>query len=368
MSVSAYGILQTGLVGMYNLRRKVLSSFSSDLLDDTRRQYGLGKRFTHEYLKQVFGDDYNDKYRNLADLFKRIDALQKMYVEFALTTNTRGASAFKNLKPYLGDHHKKYIDVGCAYGGFVVAFARAGYDAFGLEVDAGLARYGMLNCEDHRLHNRISVGSILDVASDLHGAFDIITCNDVIEHVPDAAKTLAILCQMLSPGGVLNMAIPNKDAISFVTSDGHFQLFGITLLEREYAKQYKFEMTGIEDNYEHMGEYFPLDFYTHRLLQNDLKMIRYLDRGFNRFGIKGMPALLSSLSEAYKRWCANDRVRVSDSLVRMVDDRYQGYCDRLHSDLKAARLSGDASHFISTYLTTFWNIIALKNPTNGVHS
>lgn len=345
---------------IFDLRRSVVSLLSSSLLDDVQRQYGLGRGFTHEYLKNSFGEGYDDKYRNLVDLFKQIDAIRKIHVDFALTSNARGKAAVRQLKPYINKSHRKYLDVGSAYGGFVVAFANAGFDAFGLEIDAGLARYGMLNCADFNLHDRITVGSILDVHDDQAGVYDLITCNDVIEHVSDAAKTLDILSRMLRVGGILNMMIPNRDAISFVESDGHFLLFGITLLEREYAKQYKFEMTGVEDSFEHMGEYFPLDFYRQRLLLNDLQIVRCQNSDSETPGISDIPPLLSRLSSAYQRWCENDQKRLSFEIGQMVNDKYLAYCEQLHSDLNVAKQCGDHSLFSSKYLTAFWNIVAIK--------
>lgn len=327
--------------------------------EDVAKHYGLGPRFVDDYLKRQIGDDYNEKYRNLQDLFAKVGSLRRMYLEFALSSNLRGSQTVNQLRPYFKSFHKNSIDVGCAYGGFVVAFAKAGFDAYGLELDEQFAHYGKLNCEDHGINDRISVGNILNTELEVIGKFDIITCNDVIEHVSDVESALFVLCKMLNNMGLLNMVIPNRDAISFVESDGHFQLFGITLLERNQAKQYKYEMTSIEDNYDHMGEYFPIDYYIDKLASNNMAIQKIGNHTLS--GLEETPLLLSKLTKAFQNWVENDRNRISSDLAKLISDKYSAYLHQLNIDYDAALASGESEYFETTYLSSFWDIVAIKN-------
>ena len=68
--------------------------------------------------------------------------------------------------------------------------------------------------------------------------FDVITCNDVIEHVTDPGIAIKHVASMLRNGGIAYFEIPNRDDVSAVIADGHYQLFGITQLEHDLAAQY----------------------------------------------------------------------------------------------------------------------------------
>ena len=74
----------------------------------------------------------------------------------------------------------------------------------------------------------------------------------------DVPKALQNIVCLLRPGGMLALEIPNKDSLFFVASDGHFNLFGITLLPRPEAIEYHRKFFPFEYD---VGYYHPLDFY-----------------------------------------------------------------------------------------------------------
>ena len=172
------------------------------------------------------------------DEIRGFDGPEPMWFEFAISTNLRGKKIRGLLEP-LRQEAGRYLDVGCGYAGTLVAFAKAGFDVFGIDVSENLVAYSKANCLDHDLHDRVRVGDILDekLVADL-GKFDVITCLDVIEHVPDAKQTMDHMVSLLKPGGMLLLEIPNKHFLEFVGSDGHFCFFGITLLPRPLAMKY----------------------------------------------------------------------------------------------------------------------------------
>ncbi len=68
--------------------------------------------------------------------------------------------------------------------------------------------------------------------------FDIVTCNDVIEHVLDPLHAIRNVADMLVPGGLAYFEIPNARFPGSIAEDIHFHFFGITLLDHEEAKEY----------------------------------------------------------------------------------------------------------------------------------
>jgi len=103
---------------------------------------------------------------------------------------------------------KQLLDVGCAHGWFLDAAAARGFDAIGLEPDpmiAGLAAAG---------GRRIWEGFFPDdVPQD--ASFDVITFNDVFEHLPDINTAITACLRLLRPGGILVLNVPSSAGIFY---------------------------------------------------------------------------------------------------------------------------------------------------------
>jgi GT2 family glycosyltransferase/2-polyprenyl-3-methyl-5-hydroxy-6-metoxy-1,4-benzoquinol methylase len=163
-----------------------------------------------------------------------------MYFENAITCNERGRVVANLLQKHTTIGDKRYLDIGCAYGGFLVAFAEQGAQVTGIDNDQALLNLAKYNLMDNHLDVRLLARDATR-ASDLtkfHASFDIITCNDVIEHVADPQALLRNISDMLASNGLAYFEIPNRYYARFVLQDGHYQLFGITLLDYPDAKQY----------------------------------------------------------------------------------------------------------------------------------
>lgn len=164
----------------------------------------------------------------------------RMWFEFAVTSNRRGRDVARMLSEHTNPAGKSYLDVGCAYGGFLVGFAELGARVQGLDLDPNLLHLARRNLAEQGVEaptHRLDATS-REFNERFSGAFDLITCNDVIEHVDDPAALVRNLAGALRPGGLLYLEIPNKDYPPYVLEDGHFRLFGITLLDHDEAAAY----------------------------------------------------------------------------------------------------------------------------------
>lgn len=98
----------------------------------------------------------------------------------------------------------RLLDVGTGQGDFGAA-ARKYFDFEGTEISSEGAR---LARERHGL--RVHEGELL--ALDLpRGAYDAITLWHVLEHLADPRATIARCAELLKPGGVVCVAVPNTD-------------------------------------------------------------------------------------------------------------------------------------------------------------
>jgi glycosyltransferase involved in cell wall biosynthesis/2-polyprenyl-3-methyl-5-hydroxy-6-metoxy-1,4-benzoquinol methylase len=168
--------------------------------------------------------------------------MYETYIRYALTTNVRGEELVHHLSQFLKFKNISYLDIGTAYGGFLVAFSKQGCRPYlGIEIDGKLVELCKLNLIENRLAS--DCVQQLDICGPLPNAlkgrrFDIITCTDVLEHVSDVPKALENIKSLMADGGHLYLEIPNRYHVNNVLSDPHFGLFGITLLEQDDAIEY----------------------------------------------------------------------------------------------------------------------------------
>ncbi len=97
--------------------------------------------------------------------------------------------------------YDRVLEIGCDAGDFA---ANLRGEVWGVEPDAEAATIAA-----GRLH-RVLIGTFEAVRADLPvGYFDVIVCNDVIEHMADHDRFLRQVGAYLAPGGVLIGSVPN---------------------------------------------------------------------------------------------------------------------------------------------------------------
>lgn len=98
------------------------------------------------------------------------------------------------------------LDVGCAFGGFLER-ARQYYTCEGLDISAYALAKARQTLPAITLHHASIEGFTAG------RTYDVITCFDVIEHVPDTDLALARLHALLAPDGILAIAVPVYDTL-----------------------------------------------------------------------------------------------------------------------------------------------------------
>ena len=95
------------------------------------------------------------------------------------------------------------LDVGCAAGSFMTAARAAGWQATGVELGEATAAAARERGLDVR------TGTLGDVMDELEGGYSLITFWDVLEHLRDPRRELALALGLLRPGGVVAATLPN---------------------------------------------------------------------------------------------------------------------------------------------------------------
>ena len=114
-------------------------------------------------------------------------------------------------------HATRILDVGCGAGLAAETLARHGHDVLGIDA-AGEA---IEAARAHAAGKHLTLAYRSCLAEDLiaEGArFPVITCLEVIEHVPDPAGFLRTLVKLLEPGGLLVLSTLNRTRRSWLTA------------------------------------------------------------------------------------------------------------------------------------------------------
>lgn len=99
----------------------------------------------------------------------------------------------------------RLLDIGCSEGRFgeEVRKLLPGCETWGVEADAKAA------AEAATRNDRVFHGLIGEVEGIPDAFFDIVTMNDVLEHIPYSEPVLEIVRRLLKPGGRLVLSLPN---------------------------------------------------------------------------------------------------------------------------------------------------------------
>jgi 2-polyprenyl-3-methyl-5-hydroxy-6-metoxy-1,4-benzoquinol methylase len=118
----------------------------------------------------------------------------------------------RHLLPVKSAVPPRLLDIGCAYGPFLVAAAEGGFSPLGMDPAEEAVRY---------VSDRLKIPAIRGFFPDparrelrKDAAFDAVTLWYVLEHFGDAAGTLREIHRLLKPGGVLAFSTPSISGVS----------------------------------------------------------------------------------------------------------------------------------------------------------
>lgn len=111
---------------------------------------------------------------------------------------------------------KKIVDVGCGGGILAESMALGGADVTGID----LAEKSLKVARLHGLETGVSVNyqaiSAEQLADEQAGQFDVVTCMEMLEHVPDPGSIIQACSKLVKPGGWVFFSTLNRNAKSFL--------------------------------------------------------------------------------------------------------------------------------------------------------
>lgn len=134
---------------------------------------------------------------------------------------------------------KRVLDVGCGGGILADAMARQGAQVLGIDLATKALKVAQLHALEAATqgveYQEISAEGL---AAEQPGSFDVVTCMEMLEHVPDPSSVVRACATLVKPGGQVFFSTINRNAKAFL-----FAIVGaeymLSLLPRgthEYAK------------------------------------------------------------------------------------------------------------------------------------
>ena len=110
----------------------------------------------------------------------------------------------------------KILDVGCGGGILTEALARSGAQITGIDLSEASLEIARRHAKEQGLNIDYRYESIEQVAEKHAGKFDVITCMEMLEHVPEPDKIISACSRLLKPGGHAFFSSINRTFKSFL--------------------------------------------------------------------------------------------------------------------------------------------------------
>ena len=111
---------------------------------------------------------------------------------------------------------KRVLDVGCGGGILAESMAARGAQVTGIDVGEKPLKVAQLHLLEtgHQVDYRRA--SVEQLATEVRDCYDVVTCMEMLEHVPDPASTVKACAAVTKPGGLVVFSTINRNLKSFL--------------------------------------------------------------------------------------------------------------------------------------------------------
>jgi 2-polyprenyl-6-hydroxyphenyl methylase / 3-demethylubiquinone-9 3-methyltransferase len=112
----------------------------------------------------------------------------------------------------------RVLDVGCGGGILSEALARSGAAVLGIDLARDVLDVAELHAHECQLSVAYQVIAAEELAALQPAAFDLVTCMEMLEHVPDPGAALGALARLVKPGGDVIVSTLNRKPQAFAVA------------------------------------------------------------------------------------------------------------------------------------------------------
>jgi 2-polyprenyl-6-hydroxyphenyl methylase/3-demethylubiquinone-9 3-methyltransferase len=112
--------------------------------------------------------------------------------------------------------NSRVLDVGCGGGLLAETMARAGAQVTAIDLAPSMVETARLHALDSGLQIDYRIESAEQLLHTQAAKYDVLTCMEMLEHVPDPESTMAVLGKLVRPGGHVFISTINRNFKSFM--------------------------------------------------------------------------------------------------------------------------------------------------------
>jgi 2-polyprenyl-6-hydroxyphenyl methylase/3-demethylubiquinone-9 3-methyltransferase len=112
-------------------------------------------------------------------------------------------------------HSNNVVDIGCGGGILAESMAMAGAEVLGIDMADGPLAVARLHQAESGAEVTYEQMTAEALASNRPGEFDIVTCLEMLEHVPDPSQVIRSCASLVRPGGHVFFSTINRNPKSF---------------------------------------------------------------------------------------------------------------------------------------------------------
>jgi len=114
-----------------------------------------------------------------------------------------------------GLKNRVVLDVGCGGGILSESLARSGAEVTGIDMGKGALQVARLHLLESGLEVQYERIAVERLAQERPEHFDLVTCMEMLEHVPDPGSVIRACAQLVRPGGHVFLSTLNRNAKSY---------------------------------------------------------------------------------------------------------------------------------------------------------
>lgn len=230
---------------------------------------------------RMIQESYDYFYQNIfGRLYRGVDKGED-YEQYFERQKKRGELIYHSVKEMWNAEFQNILEIGCASGGILGAFAEHGYQVTGIDLDDKFLEYGR-----NRGLNLLQ-GHSSELVSQ-NQKYDLIILSHVLEHFLDLEQELSVIASLLNQNGKLYIQVPGIKMIEQGHYDYNFQLY----LQNAHVRH--FSLGTLEDVLENYG--FEL------IIGNEMVEAMFAYTGKKKKGKNYYEEIVKSLLIAQKKW------------------------------------------------------------------
>ncbi|MBU2753593.1 bifunctional 2-polyprenyl-6-hydroxyphenol methylase/3-demethylubiquinol 3-O-methyltransferase UbiG [Acidithiobacillus sp. CV18-2] len=111
---------------------------------------------------------------------------------------------------------KRVLDVGCGAGILSESMAWQGAEVLGIDLAEDAIQAGKQHAVERGIEMQYRAVAVEDLAAAEPDSYDVVTCMEMLEHVPDPASIIASCAKLVKPGGSVFLSTLNRNPKSYL--------------------------------------------------------------------------------------------------------------------------------------------------------